>query len=69
VLVASEAVPEELKVFGSVADIEDFGSEIETLRKADLEALGRQARSYVKKHFTWDKFAQSTIRLLESVVD
>lgn len=69
VLVAREAVPVELKVFGSVADIEDFGSEIEALRKADLEALGRQARSYVEKHFTWDKFAQSMIRLLESVVD
>ena len=69
VLVAREAFPEELEVFGSVVDLEDFESEIEALKKSDLKTLGRQARSYVEKHYTWDKFAQSTIKLLERVVD
>ena len=69
VLVTREAIPEELEVFGSVTDLEDFGSEIEALKKSDLKTLGRRARSYVEKHFTWDKFAQSTIKLLEGVVD
>jgi len=69
VLVAREAIPEELKVFGSVADLEDLESEIEALKKSDLEAIGRRARAYVEKHYTWDKFAQSTIKLLKRVVD
>lgn len=69
VLVAREAFPEELKVFGSVVDIEDFESEIEALKKVDLKTLGRQARSYVKKHYTWDNFAQSTIKYLKRVVN
>lgn len=69
VLVAREAIPEELKVFGSVADLEDFESEIEALKKADLKTLGRRARSYVEKHYAWEKFAQSTIKLLKRVAD
>jgi len=69
VLVAREAFPEELEVFGSVVDLEDFESEIEALKKSDLKTLGRRARSYVEKHYTWDKFAQSTIKLLKRVVD
>ena len=69
VLVAREAFPEEMEVFGSVVDIEEFESEIEALKKSDLEAVGQRARSYVEKHYTWDKFAQSTIKLLKRVVD
>lgn len=69
VLVAKEAFPEELQVFGSVADIEEFESEIEALMKADLKHIGRRARSYVKKHYPWKKFSESTLRHLGNVVD
>jgi glycosyltransferase involved in cell wall biosynthesis len=69
VLVAKEVFPEELKVFGSVADIDKFQLEIEALKKDDLKTLGRKARSYVEKHYTWDKFAQSIIKFLKRVVD
>ena len=69
VLVAREAFPEELKIFGSVANLEDFESEIEALKKSDLETIGRRARSYVKKHYSWDKFAQFITKLLKGVVD
>jgi len=69
VLVTREALPEELEVFGSVANIEEFGLEIETLRKSDLKAVGRRARSYVKKHYSWEKFGLSIIEHIKSVVD
>ena len=68
VLVAKEAFPEELKVFGSVCDIDEFRSEINRLKKSDLKGLGRQARSYVKKHYTWEKFGRSIVEHLRAVV-
>jgi glycosyltransferase involved in cell wall biosynthesis len=67
VLVAKEAFPQELKVFGSVADINKFESEIKALRNSDLKALGRGARFYVEKHFTWDNFSQSIVNYLKTV--
>jgi len=69
VLFAKEALPEELKVFGSVADLDEFPSEIEKLRKTDLKTLGQQARSYVEKYFTWDKFAESIVEYLKCAVN
>jgi len=68
VLVAKEAFPEELKVFGSVCDIDEFESEINRLKKSDLKALGRRARSHVKKHYTWEKFGRSIVKHLRTVV-
>jgi glycosyltransferase involved in cell wall biosynthesis len=67
VLVAKEAFPQELKVFGSVADINKFEPEIKALRNSDLKALGRGARFYVEKHFTWDNFSQSIVNYLKTV--
>jgi len=67
VLVAKEAFPLELKVFGSVADINKFESEIKALRNSDLKALGRGARFHVEKHFTWDNFSQSIVNYLKTV--
>ncbi|MFX0097678.1 MAG: glycosyltransferase family 4 protein [Candidatus Hodarchaeota archaeon] len=69
VLVAKESFPQELEIFGSVAEICRFESEIKALKKSDLETLGRQARSYVEKHYTWERFARSTIKYLKRVVD
>lgn len=68
VLVAKEAFPEELEVFGSVCSIDEFESEICRLKKSDLRPPGRRARSYVKKHYTWEKFGQSLIEHLSAVV-
>lgn len=68
VLVATEAFPAELSLFGSVANIDDFESEIEALRRADLKALGRQARSYVHKQYTWETFAHSVVKYVSAVV-
>lgn len=69
VLVAKEAFPQELKVFGSVADIHKFGSEIKTLRNSDIKIVGRHARSYVEKHYSWEKFGQSVIKCLRAVIN
>ena len=68
VLVAREAFPEELEVFGSVTDLGDFETEIEALKRADLKTLGQQARSYVKKYYSWKKFIESILKHLENVV-
>ncbi len=68
VLVATEAFPAELNLYGSVADIDEFESEIESLRKVDLNALGRQARSYVQRQYTWETFAQSIVTYVSAVV-
>lgn len=68
VLVAKEAFPKELRVFGSVADINEFGLEIENMRSADMEAMGKQARNYVEKNYTWNKFGKSIIEYLKKVV-
>jgi len=68
VLVAKEAFPEELEIFGSVCDIDEFESEINRLKKSDLRPLGRQARSYVKKHYTWENFGRAIVKHFKSFV-
>lgn len=68
VLVAREAFPEELKVFGSKADINEFESEIKALKKVDLKAVGRQARLYVKQHFIWERLSELIIKQLRSLL-
>jgi len=69
VLVTKEALPKELKLFGSIASIDQFDSEIRTLKKSDLKTLGQAARSYVKEHFTWDQFGESIFRYLKDVTE
>lgn len=68
VLATPEAFPEELKVFGSVVGIEEFPLEINCLRTANLKAVVRDARQYVKEHFIWDRFGELIVRLLENLV-
>ncbi len=69
VIAPKEAFPEELKVFGSLADISEFETEIRRLRSVDLRALGERARRYVEKHYTWEKFGNTMVNLLESVIE
>jgi len=68
VLATPEAFPEELEIFGSIAKIEDFTSEIDRLKNSNLKIIGRKAREYVKKHFTWKKFGELMTNLLKEVV-
>ncbi len=65
VLVTKEAFPKELKLFGSIAELNEFESEIKALMKSDLDNLGRQARAYVKKHYTWEEFGKSIVKHFE----
>jgi glycosyltransferase involved in cell wall biosynthesis len=69
VLVAKNVFPEELEVFGSSAEISEFETEIKRLREVNLKPLGKEARKYVKKHYTWERFGQSMIKLFEGIVD
>ncbi len=67
VLVEKEVFPQELKIFGSVADVDQFEAEIEALKKLDLVTIGLRARAYVEKNYTWEKFGQSIIEHLRAV--
>lgn len=68
VLATKESFPEELKIFGSVVNIEDFEMEIKRLMNLDLEPMGREAREFVKKYYTWDEFGRSILIHLKNVV-
>jgi len=68
VLIATEAVQEELKIFGSVSDIDRFETEIMKLKNSDLKVLSYGARPYVEKNFTWDKFGDSIVEQFRGVI-
>lgn len=68
VLVAKEAFPEELKLFGSVVHINHFGTEIISLKNSNLKLIGRQARSYVKEYYTWEKFGRTISNYLRGLI-
>ncbi|MCC6024149.1 MAG: glycosyltransferase family 4 protein [Thaumarchaeota archaeon] len=65
VLASKEALPEELKVFGSVVDVEELGEEILRLKSEDLKELGKRAREYVRENFTWERFARKIVEYLK----
>ncbi len=69
VLASREAFPKELKIFGSVADVNEFEEKIRELEKSDLADLGRRARSYVKEHYSWDIFAKAIIKHLKILIN
>jgi len=68
VLVAKEAFPEELQIFGSVVDLAEFESEIRRLRKENLKTVGKRARIYVMEAYDWDKFGESIVAHLKQVI-
>ena len=65
VLVTKEAFPRELKIFGRIADINEFEYEIKELQNLDLKSLGKRAREYVKKYFNWNQFGKKIKNYLE----
>ncbi|MBO3799765.1 MAG: glycosyltransferase family 4 protein [Candidatus Brockarchaeota archaeon] len=68
VLVTEEAFPKELKVFGSIININDFEQEIRKLQKADLKSIGVEARNYVKENFSWKRFGESIKAYIEKAI-
>ena len=68
VLASREAFPKELEVFGSVVNIEEFEEEILRLKRADLEEIGKNAREYVEKNFTWERFASRIMEYCEKAI-
>jgi len=68
VLVAKEAFPKELEVFGEVASLDEFGQKIRGLQNSDLKTLGKKARKYVKKRFNWNQFGEKIKNYLERVI-
>lgn len=68
VLVAEEAFPKELKVFGIVANLKDFGQKIRELQKTDLKSIGMEARKYVKENFSWKHYGESIKVYLEKAI-
>ena len=68
VLVAEEAFPKELRVFGIVANLNDFEQKIRELQKADLKNIGIEARNYVKENFGWKQYEESIKAYLEKAI-
>ena len=69
VLVAEEAFPKELKVFGSVCSFDKFASEIARLRTLDLDEIGKKARFFVEKAYSWDVFGTEVAQLVKTAID
>ncbi len=67
ILATFEAVPDELKVFGAVGDTDSFPELIEGTKTWSLQSLGKQARKYVTKNYSWEKFGDSIVKCLEEV--
>lgn len=68
VLVAEEAFPKELRIFGCIANLNDFGQKIRELQKADLKNIGMEARDYVKENFSWKRYGESIKVYLEKTI-
>lgn len=68
VLVAEDAAQKELKIFGSVSPLENFEKEILKLKNSDLKSISKGARTFVKNHFTWDKFGDSMVENFKKVI-
>lgn len=68
VLITEEALPKELRVFGEVANLNDFKRKIMELQKADLKGIGRAARVYVKEHFSWEQYGEQITTYLKKTV-
>jgi glycosyltransferase involved in cell wall biosynthesis len=69
VLIAKDAVQEELKMFGAVSEIDMFESEIVKLKNSDLKALSSGARAYIQSQFTWDNFGDFMLKNFKRVLD
>ena len=69
VLISSDAVQDELKIFGAVSDIDEFESEIVRLKNSDLKPLSNGARAYIESQFTWDKFGDFMVENFKKVLD
>jgi len=55
----------ELKVFGRVGRFEDLPSLIDELKKSDVKSIGKLARAYVQRTFSWEKFGETVTNCLK----
>ncbi len=67
ILATFEAVPKELQVFGAVGDIGSFPELIKKIQTWSLQSVGKKAREYVTKSYTWEKFGKHIVKCLEGV--
>lgn len=68
VLATPEAFPKELEIFGAVAPLKNFESQIRKLRETDLKSIGLKARKYVEAKYTWNAFASTLISHMQKCV-
>ncbi|MGD8544146.1 MAG: glycosyltransferase family 4 protein, partial [Candidatus Bathyarchaeota archaeon] len=61
ILATFEAVPEELQVFGAIGDVNSFPELIKKIQTWSLQSLGKKARKYVTKNYTWEKFGEKIV--------
>lgn len=68
VLVATDAVQKELKIFGAVSDVDKFEAEILRLKNSEITELSRGSREYIQSQFTWDNFGDIMLKNFKKVV-
>ncbi|MEM2146650.1 MAG: glycosyltransferase family 4 protein [Candidatus Jordarchaeaceae archaeon] len=68
ILVTEEAFPKELKLFGSIVNLNDLGQKIRELQNTDLKNIGMEARNYVKENFSWKQYGESIKAYLEKAI-
>lgn len=67
ILVTPQVLPEELALFGYTKAFPYWKETIENIDTQELEILGKYARSYVEKTWTWQKFGERMFKCLSSV--
>lgn len=68
VLIATDAVQEELKIFGATSDVDNFEAEILKLKNTDITSLSKGSREYIQKEFSWSKFGEIMLQNFKKVL-
>jgi glycosyltransferase involved in cell wall biosynthesis len=67
VLIATDAVQEELEIFGAISDVDNFEAEILKLKNSDLTALSKGSREYIQSQFSWSSFGDVMLQNFKKV--
>ncbi len=67
VLLTPEAYPEETKLFGICAPVQQWTEAVKELGTWDLKSLGRKARAYVRDRYTWKHYVERMVTYLGRV--
>lgn len=68
ILATFEAVPEELQVFGAIGDVDSLPELIKKIQTWSLQSLGKKARKYVTKNYTWEKFGEKIVECFKRLM-